>query len=465
KAEEAKRRKAEAAARRELETAAKHEKEATAAQAKAQAHAPAPAPTPVSSPAPALAPAPAPSIAPAASPAPAAQTAPQPAQVAPAKADAATGQPYFSVPYSMRAPENKSVLGLPSGSTATLPPVASQTALPPAAAPGKPLPAAKPMSAVVGGKLPQGVTEKPILQDKHGAVQPSQTPPTSPDTAPPDQAAHALPAPVQMAPVRMAPVDVQPEKGKSDVRFRADKITPEQSRLAEVVSGTAAFPKASATAASAPAKVAPPQGQSQGQGARPWELRQQVQKTVPPIGGSANASDHGQPKEDAKDAHAAPGKAGGKDKPEEPHTEQQLKDKLLQAQSSMSSGQWPQAITALQELLREPNLKGDLREDVLYSLGDAYMQGYKDSMVGNYDKIAGAQQTAMNANQKSRRVPRALLNLGLLNLKVGNLKEAQAYFNIIKRKYKLDQSASMVPFSLGEYYRNKGDLKKAADQY
>lgn len=496
KAEEAKHRKAEAEARRELEAAARREKQAAAAQAKAPAQAPAPAPTQAPAPPPAQSPAPA----------------PQPAQVAPAKddaakTDAATGQPYFSVPYSMRAPVNKTVLGLPSGGATTLPQVASQAAVPQATAQSRPTPAAKPTSMVVGGKLPQGVTEKPILQEQQTTM---PAPPRPPD-------------PILPAPAQSAPVDVQPEKGKTEVRFRADRNTPEQSRLAEVVSGTAALPKGGgAVAASASAKIAPAAGQ--GQPERPWELRQQVQKSTMPLGGSANAtmppvaqapmaeqspppadahgapappapassaspapapsqpaanaSDHGQPQEpskdahgapakaEAKDAHGAPAKEGGKDKAVEgPHTEQQIKDKLLTAQSNMSSGQWKQAVTAIEELLSEPNLKGDLREDVLYNLADAYMQFYKDSMAGNYDKIAGAQQTAMNANQKSRRVPRALLNLGLLNLKVGNLGEAKAYFNIIKRKYKLDQNAALVPFALGEHYRSKGDLKKAAEHY
>ncbi|MBU1041320.1 MAG: tetratricopeptide repeat protein, partial [Proteobacteria bacterium] len=431
--------------------------------------------------------------------------------------------PYFSVPYSMRAPVNKTVLGLPSGSTAGLPQVSpqvpAQASLAQTAAQGKPAPAAKPASAVVGGKLPQGVTEKPILQDQPGAMQTPLAPEAAQSTPQPS-------APAAIAPPQSAPVDVQPEKGKSEVRFRADKIAPEQSRLAEVVSGMAAQ-----HTASGPAKIAPAAGQGQSQSGRPWEMRQQVQKTMTPLGGStnatlppvaqagtaehapppadahaappapptapapapaqgaANASDHGKPAEpakpDAKDAHGEPakpetkaeakdahgattkegGKEGGKDKPEGPHTEQQIKDKFLQAQSSMSGGQWTQAVTMLEELLREPNLKGDLREDVLYTLGDAYMQAYKDSLKGHYDKIAGAQQTAMNANQKSRRVPRALLNLGLLNLKVGNLAEAKAYFNIIKKKYKNDQNAALVPYSLGEYYRGKGDLRKAADQY
>jgi tetratricopeptide (TPR) repeat protein len=490
KAEETARKMAEAEAKREQQAAAKREKEAAAAQAKAPPPAPA-APAPAATPAPAQAPAQA--LQPLQSP--------QPAAVAPAKTDAATGQPYFSVPYSMRAPVNKTVLGLPSGSTASLPQVAGQPASSQAPAPAadKQTAQAKSPEKVVGGKLPAGVTEKPILQDQQSAP-------------PPRPAESALPAPAQSA-----PVDVQPEKGKGEVRFRAERGSPEQSRLAEVISGTAAAPRPQDAA---PAKLGPAQGKSE----RPWELRQQVQKIAPSLGGASNstlppvaqapmaehsspaalaqapqsaqapgagnASEHSQSKEPAKDgapdahappakegakdgakdAHAPPakegGKSGGKDKePAGPLTEQQINDKMLQAQASMAGGQWNKAASAFEEMLREPNLKGDQREEALYTLADVYMQFYKDSMVGNYDKIAGAQQTAMNANQKSRRVPRALLNLGLLNLKVGNLPEAKAYFNILKKKHKLDQSAAMVPYALGEHYREKGDLKKAAEQY
>jgi len=131
----------------------------------------------------------------------------------------------------------------------------------------------------------------------------------------------------------------------------------------------------------------------------------------------------------------------------------------------MMGGKWDAAAKALAALLQEPNLKGELREETLYALADTYMQAYKDNMAAHYDRIAGAQMAAMNSNQKSNRVPRAIINLGLLNLKVGNLKEARAYFNIIKRKYPQDQNASLIPFSLGEYYRAKGELKQAAEQY
>ncbi|MBA4357541.1 MAG: hypothetical protein C0405_07430, partial [Desulfovibrio sp.] len=112
------------------------------------------------------------------------------------------GQPYFSVPYSMRAPVNKTVIGLPPAGGTTLPQVAGQ----PPAAPGKPTLADKAPEKVVGGKLPTGVVEKPILQDQ-------QTAPPRPAEAPPLADKPALPSPALI-------VDVQPQKGKGDVRFR-----------------------------------------------------------------------------------------------------------------------------------------------------------------------------------------------------------------------------------------------------
>ncbi|HWR05076.1 MAG TPA: tetratricopeptide repeat protein, partial [Humidesulfovibrio sp.] len=317
------------------------------------------------------------------------------------------------------------------------------------------------------------------------------------------------------------PVDITPPKGESGVRFRADHRGPGDPRPAELISGAPVAPKVAAPAQGMA------QGQpavAQALPDKPWAVRQTVQKvlapsassgaSLPQVGGApqpdthANGSAAPEPhapdphaaaapnasgqgpdahapaqdahaanastpadahapagKEGGKDAHAAPAK-GGKDKePQGPLTLEQIKDALLQGQSDMMAGKWDAAAKSLEGLLREPNLKGDLREEALYALADTYMQAYKDSMQANYDKIQGAQHAAMNANQKSNRVPRALINLGLLNLKVNNLPEAKAYFNIVKKKYAQDQNASIIPFTLGEYYRNKGDLKTAAEHY
>ncbi len=425
------------------------------------------------------------------------------------------GKPFFSVPYSMRMPVNKTVLGNSAANIATLPQVEGS---PPAAPEQKqPFPQpAQPQKTQQGGRVPPGVVERPLLQEQTTAV-PASRP--AEGSAPPVVSLSPPPPPAPQA----KPADLTPAKGQNGLRFRAEHKGPGDSRPAELLS--AADP-------SRPAALAPAQGLPQGQPAqahsqpgKQWELRQPVQKVLAPSGSTgatlpqvgttppselhaenatgpqpethtanataasaANATtpapssppsgahnghnatapadaQHNASAPAGGDAHAAPAK-GGKDKEQQgPLTEQQLKDGLLQAQSDMMGGKWQESVKALEALLREPLMKGELREETLYALADATMQAYKDNLAANYDRIAAAQQAAMNANQKSNRVPRALINLGLLNLKVNNLPEAKAYFNIIRKKYPQDQNAAIVPFSLGEYYREKGDLKKAAEHY
>lgn len=501
-------------AKRAKEAKAKADADAKRAEAdakRAAAAKPAPQPTPqptpqaaVQTPAPAPAPAPAQTAAPASRPAP--------------PAEGTQGKPFFSVPYSMRMQVDKTVLGAPNAAAPAMPAVAPQQAAP--SQPSTPRQPAKQQ----GGALPPGVVEKPLLQE-HTTTAPAPRPA---EVAPPPAISLSPSAPQQPAPAKpvdiapasgqsgvrfrsdtRGPGDPRPAEVVSGVpatpKAAAQTMAPGQPALAQgqankpwelrqgvqkvlAPSGATAPPappqvgaapdahapdahaasaaaNASATADVHAANTANASGaHAQADAHTPNATSQApaphatANATAPAPHAAANATA-------AADAHAAPAK-GGKDKePQGPLTEQQLKDALLQAQSDMMGGKWDAAAKALEALMLERNLKGDLREEILYALADTYMQAYKANPAAHYDKIAGAQQAAMNANQKSKRVPRALLNLGLLNLSVNNLPEAKAYFNIIKRKYPQDQNAALIPFSLGEHYRNKGDLKQAAEQY
>lgn len=440
-------------------------------------------------------------------------TAQQPAAQQAPPAPGTDGKPFFSVPYSMRMQVNKAVLGNSAANTATLPAVEGQPQ-PPQIAPQPP----QPSKTQQGGRVPPGVVERPLLQEQTTAA---PAPRPAEGAAPMAISLSPPPQPAPQPPPQARPVDLAPAKGQDGLRFRAERKGPGDPHPAELLSA-ATTPR---PAAQSPAQSLQ-QGQpatAQPQPGKPWELRQSVQKVLAPNGSTgttlpqvgdapppglhaenatgpqpeahaanataapaahaaANATEshaanatapaaapvadgHNATAPEAHDAHAAPAK-GGKDKEQQgPLTEQQLKDGLLQAQSDMMGGKWQESVKALEALLREPLMKGELREETLYALADATMQAFKDSLAANYDRIAAAQQAAMNANLKSSRVPRAIINLGLLNLKVNNLPEARAYFNIIRRKYPQDQNAAIVPFSLGEYYREKGDLKKAAENY
>jgi Uncharacterized protein conserved in bacteria len=145
--------------------------------------------------------------------------------------------------------------------------------------------------------------------------------------------------------------------------------------------------------------------------------------------------------------------------------EEEIRKQLYEAQSLMFNGNLDEALPIYEGILREPGVPSDVREETLYAVADITKQKYGDDLSGHYDEIAQAFIEAMNSNLRSDRVPRALLNLGLLNLQVGNFPEAKAYFKILQEKYPDDDNIPSISYYWGEYYYKKGDFMKAADQF
>lgn len=166
----------------------------------------------------------------------------------------------------------------------------------------------------------------------------------------------------------------------------------------------------------------------------------------------------------AADEHpAAP--AEGEHKPA-PESEEALDaNVLVAAQAEKLGGNFFGAKNMMESLKLKKDLDKDLREEVLHSLAALYADMYKDEPAAHYDQIQGAYQEAINYNTHSYRVPEALLQLGLLNLRVGNLPEAKGYFNVLAKKYPTDANVPLVNFYWGEYYFDYGDYKKAAEEY
>ncbi|KAB1442465.1 tetratricopeptide repeat protein [Pseudodesulfovibrio senegalensis] len=181
-----------------------------------------------------------------------------------------------------------------------------------------------------------------------------------------------------------------------------------------------------------------------------------------------NATDEALP-EDGADAVA---EDAAQAQAEQPLTEEdnatrmveKLRNDALEAQSLMINGNLLAAKEAFEKLLPNALLPDALREEALYSLGDINMQLYSADPADKFDEIAGAYTEALNYNPDSPKAPRALVNLGLINLKVGNLPEAKAYFSILQNKYPDDQVIPSISYYWGEYYFRKGEYRKAADQ-
>ncbi|MGE4423214.1 MAG: tetratricopeptide repeat protein [Pseudodesulfovibrio sp.] len=172
----------------------------------------------------------------------------------------------------------------------------------------------------------------------------------------------------------------------------------------------------------------------------------------------------------ATDQAAAPGADGQPEKKLSPAEQekarlQAIHDKLYEAQSMMFNGSLSEALPLYEDLLKQPKLPDDVREETLYAIADIKRQLDSGDLSNKFDEVAQAYIQAMNANLRSSRVPRALLNLGLLNLQVGNFPEARAYFKILQDKYPDDDNIPSISYYWGEYWYRKGDYKKAADQF
>lgn len=138
---------------------------------------------------------------------------------------------------------------------------------------------------------------------------------------------------------------------------------------------------------------------------------------------------------------------------------------LVAAQAEKLAGNFGAARTMMTDLKNKPGLAKDVREETLHSLAGVLIDMYKDDPAAHYDEIQGGLQEAINADPNSYRVPEALLHLGMLNLRVGNIPEARGYFNVLTKKYPTDANVPLINFYWGEYYFDRGDYKKAADEY
>ncbi|BFR47727.1 tetratricopeptide repeat protein [Nitratidesulfovibrio sp. HK-II] len=138
---------------------------------------------------------------------------------------------------------------------------------------------------------------------------------------------------------------------------------------------------------------------------------------------------------------------------------------LEQAKTAMVNGEYPKALELLETLKGLHDTPRDMREEVLYLIGDVlYAQG-KDNPLSVYDKVVAVTSEAMNYNLKSHRVPQALLRLGLVNMRIGNSQEAEGYFNLLRRQYPHDENVPLALYYAGEEAYKRGNYQRAADKF
>ncbi|WP_156933003.1 tetratricopeptide repeat protein [Desulfonatronum lacustre] len=138
---------------------------------------------------------------------------------------------------------------------------------------------------------------------------------------------------------------------------------------------------------------------------------------------------------------------------------------LSSARAAMMNSEFDVAIEALRALSNLPDLSDAVREEVLYNIGDALFGLHQADLADNFGPVAHAYERAMNFNPKSQRTALALRNLGVLHLRVNNLPEAKAYFNVLKRDYPHDPLVPTAEYYLGQFFLERGDYDQAADHF
>lgn len=142
-------------------------------------------------------------------------------------------------------------------------------------------------------------------------------------------------------------------------------------------------------------------------------------------------------------------------------------DLLREAQEAVEARAFDLARTKLTTLTARPDASKELMEQALYTLADIGFIRYKtdEEINYNYPQLVYDFNSAMSYNPESPRVPSALLKLSIINLKAGNMPEARAYFNILKKQYPTNDVIPILYFSWAEYHMKRQDYQKAADLF
>ena len=139
---------------------------------------------------------------------------------------------------------------------------------------------------------------------------------------------------------------------------------------------------------------------------------------------------------------------------------------LPEIRKHIATGEFPQALEKAELLLRQGNIDQAEREELLHLRSEMlFVINSKDNLAQQYKNITDATIQAINFNQKSPRNAGALLRLGYMNLKLKNIPEAEARFNMLRRQFPEDENVPLTYYYWGDYHFQRNELQRAADEF
>lgn len=138
---------------------------------------------------------------------------------------------------------------------------------------------------------------------------------------------------------------------------------------------------------------------------------------------------------------------------------------LPEVSRALGQKKFDEGLAKVEKLLQQSNLSRDQREEALHLRAEVLFGKHQDDLGANFQAIAQATTQALNFNQLSQRNAGALLRLGYLNLRVKNIPEAEAQFNLLRRQFPDDEHVPLTYYYWGDYYYGRNELPRAADQF
>ena len=138
---------------------------------------------------------------------------------------------------------------------------------------------------------------------------------------------------------------------------------------------------------------------------------------------------------------------------------------MPQIYDHVRQGQFSQALEKANLLLTSGLIERDLREELLHIRAEMLFVLHRDNLAEYYLDIANATNHAMNFNQASPRNAGALLRLGYVNLRMNNITEAEARFNMLRRNFPNDENVPLTYYYWGEFHFGRNEMQKAADEF
>ncbi|MDR2075431.1 MAG: tetratricopeptide repeat protein [Desulfovibrio sp.] len=138
---------------------------------------------------------------------------------------------------------------------------------------------------------------------------------------------------------------------------------------------------------------------------------------------------------------------------------------LPEIRKDMDAGNFAAALAKGEKLLGQTDLTPDQREEVLHIREEALFALNQDKLAENYRLISDAANQAISFNRQSHRNAGTLLRLGYMNLKLNNIPEARAQFNMLRRQFPENENVPLTYYYWGDYFFNRDELPKAADEF